>query len=104
MTRHRCREARERAGLSIAQASLLTGIPATALSLVEADPSLPLSAREVSIMSDYYAVRPEWLSGQCEQYDFESVDKIKGAEYLTPHDRWVIAEFVASMPRRCGVG
>jgi transcriptional regulator with XRE-family HTH domain len=103
MTKHRAKLARERAGLSIGQACAKLDIEREVLIWLEgmdsafADPD-NRDVREA--MADVYGVNPEWLAGDRELRDYAHVDGIRGAELLTSHDRDIIAEFVAAMPRK----
>ena len=96
---HRCALARKHAGLSLGQAAKLLGVDRAVVEQIEATPIVDREDRAKQ-MADVYGVRIEWLLGEVEQYDYATVDTMKGAETLTDHDRDVIAEFAASMPRR----
>lgn len=98
MSENRARRARESAGLSIAQASKLLGIGthellgAEELDSVFADHALKLA--------ELYRVDIGWLRGDGPLRDYETVDRIAGAREISFHDRDMIAEFAASIPRR----
>jgi transcriptional regulator with XRE-family HTH domain len=96
---NRSKLARERAGLSVDQAAKMLHVERDELMRWEEFDSAFFDAPWIS-MADVYGVRIEWLTGECERYDYEAVKKIKGSENLSFHDRDVIAEFAASMPRR----
>lgn len=95
---NRARLARERAGLSIGQAVKHLGIEHERLVCVE-ESDVAFAKEDVADMAKAYGVRVEWLTGEVERYDYANVAKMKGAEELSFHDRDVIAEFAASMPR-----
>lgn len=97
--RNRAKLGRERAGLSVEQAALLLGVPVGVLDAVEE--LEPAQANfDFRRLADLYQCRIEWLTGEVPRCDFEAIDSIKGADKLTHHDRDVLAEFAASMPRR----
>ena len=99
MTKNRSFIARERAGLGLVAAARYLGINVDDLARAEELDSAFADIDKVK-MADVYGVRIEWLTGDVERYDYAHVDTMKGAECLTEHDRSVIAEFAASMPRR----
>lgn len=92
---NRCKQARERAGLSVAQAAKLLGLSESALERIESFREVPTER-----MADLYQVNVPWMLGETPEHDFANVDKIRGADQLTAHDREILAEFAASMPRR----
>lgn len=97
--KNRSKRARERSGLSLAQASKLLGLTTDALLLIEEDDcSYVVSDR--ARLASLYAVNVDWLSGDRELHDYAAIEKIRGAEKLTSHDRDIIAEFAASLPRK----
>lgn len=97
--KNRSKRARERAGLSIGQAAELLGVSRDDLIAIEESDSKYADANR-NRMCDVYAVNLDWLSGDADLHDYAAVDRMRGANDLTPHDRGVIAEFAASMPRR----
>ncbi len=97
MNENRCRLARERAGLSVGQAAKLLGMERDELLQIE-DPATSNFPAEQ--LADVYGVNVEWLEGRIPQYDYLTVDRIRGSEILTGHDRDTIAEFAASMSRK----
>jgi hypothetical protein len=99
MIKNRSRLGRERAGLSVGQAAGMLGIVAEDLVRIEERDSCYADADQAR-MAAVYQVNVAWLSGLSEQRDYTTVDRMRGANDLTPHDRDVIAEFAASMPRR----
>jgi len=101
VTKNRARLARERAGLSIGQACKLLGVERAELQRIEElDSEFADTTRDLrDLMLDIYAVNREWLAGDVPRHDYARVDQINGADKLTFHDRDVIAEFMASMPR-----
>jgi len=96
--KNRSRRAREHAGLSIAQAATMLGLTKDELILIEERDSCFADANQAK-MADTYAVNIEWLSGDADLRDYESIKGMRGADNLTFHDRDIIAEFAASMPR-----
>ncbi len=97
-SKHRADRARERAGLSVGQAAkLLNMLPSDLQAIEERSTILPDHANR---LAELYQVRVEWLTGEVELRDYTAVDGMRGAEGITPHDRDVVAEFAASMPRR----
>lgn len=98
MHENRAKRARERAGLSIVQAAKLTGIRAD--ELLELEELTTLADADAERLVEIYGVTIEWLTGKVAQLDFEALDKIKGSQVLSFHDRNVIAEFIAALPRR----
>jgi transcriptional regulator with XRE-family HTH domain len=98
MTKNRSKIARERAGLSVGQAARHTGIDRDALILYEESDAAFAMANQPALAS-VYGVNLPWLRGEVPERDYAHVDRIKGADKLTSHDRDIIAEFVAAMPR-----
>jgi hypothetical protein len=96
---NRSKLARQRAGLSVGQAAILLGIEREHLVVIE-EMDVQLADFDFTRMADTYGCRVEWIIGEVDQYDFAAVDAIDGADRLTPHDRKVIAEFVAMIPRK----
>ena len=104
VTKHRAKLARERAGLSVGQACKLLGLTRDVLLCIEdtdsAFDSAFVDADGIrAAMADVYGVNPEWLAGDIPQHDYARVDRMEGADKLTFHDRDIIAELVAAMPR-----
>ena len=99
MPMNRSRLARERAGLSLGQACLMLGKSSRVIEQIE-KPDSPMSSAEIAAMSSLYGVNPEWLTGQRERYNYAAVDSMHEARFISSHDRTVIAEFIAAMPRR----
>jgi ribosome-binding protein aMBF1 (putative translation factor) len=97
--RHRCRRARERAGLDLGQAAHLLGVERDDLWDVEHATILPADALVVK-MTEIYGVCAEWIIGAVPQRDYEAVRRMPGWEDLCFADRDEVAEFAASMPRR----
>lgn len=100
-TKHRAARARERAGLTVGQAAKLLDTTSAWLVDVEASDEAfgDVGADMIEVMCDVYGVRVEWLRGDVPLHDYTAVDGMRGAENLSFHDRDVIAEFAASMPR-----
>jgi transcriptional regulator with XRE-family HTH domain len=101
-TTNRARRAREGAGLSIGQAAKLLGVDRDVLFNVEeldsAFWSTPATFRRN--MADVYGVSEAWLGGQGDLRDYAALDRIAGGRELPFHDRDVLAEVLASRPRR----
>lgn len=97
MPDNRLRRARERAGLSVGQAARLMGLDRD--ELLEIEEELPLPASVAERFVEIYGTRVEWLTGEVALHDYARVDKIKGAGKLSFHDRDIVAEFAASIPR-----
>jgi hypothetical protein len=95
---NRAKLAREHAGLSVGQAAKLLNMAAIDLMAIEERSTI--MPEHANRLAELYRVRVEWLAGEVELRDYSAVDGFKGAELLTPHDRDVIAEFAASIPRR----
>lgn len=98
-TTNRAQIARKNAGLSVNQAAKLLGVLPLELAQVEEFDSHFADADHVKL-AEIYGVNVEWLTGEAERYDYDRVSKMRGADRLKPHDRDIIAEFAASMPRR----
>lgn len=96
---NRAKRAREHAGISIGQAARLLGMTTDELLMIEERDSSYANADQ-SRLAEIYCVNLEWLSGTSERYDYETVKNMRGADSLTFHDRDIIAEFAASMPRK----
>lgn len=92
--------ARASAGLTLGQAAKLLGWATGPLHAIEIGEGHPPTDEEWRKLADLYHVRIEWLRGDGEQRDYKAVDAMPGSEHLTNHDRDIIAEFAASMPRR----
>lgn len=97
---NRCKKAREQAGLSLQQAARVTGIAVETLHTFE-DPKDPGPPEEMAqVIASYYGCSVEWLLGNGPDRDYATVKAMKGSEQLSDHDRDVLAEFAASLPRR----
>jgi transcriptional regulator with XRE-family HTH domain len=98
-TTNRARRARQSAGLSVGQAAKLLGIDRDALVRVEEQDDAFLDANRRN-MADVYGVSEAWLCGDVELRDYEALNRIPGGRELPFHDRDVLAEVLASRPRR----
>lgn len=98
---NRARRARKCAGLSIGQAAKLLGVDRDALSRAEELDSAFWDANRRK-MADVYGVSEEWLSGQVDLRDYAALNRIPGGRELPFHDRDILAEFLAALPRRKG--
>lgn len=94
----RARLARKNAGLSVAQAAKLLGVLTSDVERIEADDRQHVERTEQ--LAELYGVSVDWLTGRAPQYDYATIDSMRGAERLNAHDRDVLAEFAASLPRR----
>jgi transcriptional regulator with XRE-family HTH domain len=101
MSENRTKRARERAGLSLGQAAKLLGIDREMLEEVEDAPRF--EGMLLDKMVDVYQVREEWITGKVPLRDYEAVKKMvicsRNGEELSFHDRDILAEFAASIPR-----
>lgn len=97
---HRLRLARERAGLSLGQAATLLKVDRAYLEHLEGLPSV--LAAPVDQLAELYGVNVPWLLGEVPQHDYEAMKDARGYDKLTQHDKDVVAEFAASMPRNSG--
>jgi transcriptional regulator with XRE-family HTH domain len=95
---NRSQLARERAGLSIGQAARLLNMSTSDLGAIEERATI--MPDHANRLAEVYQVRVEWLAGEVELRDYSVVDGMRGADGISPHDRDVVAEFTASMPRR----
>ena len=100
-TINRSRRARESAGLSLRQASRLTGVSVEQLRSSEENDSAYADADPVRL-ADVYGVNVEWLSGRSELRDYVPLKNLAGADDLPFRDREMLAELYASMPRAQG--
>lgn len=96
---NRARRAREMAGLSIEQAVMHLGVERVRLLRIE-ESDEAFAGAKIADMAKAYQVSVDWLTGEADRCDYATVVKMKGAENLSFHDRDVIAEFAASMPRK----
>ncbi len=97
--KNRSRAARKQAGLSVGQAARWLGMSADAVTKIEEDDAAYAVADHAK-MADVYGVDVEWLAGGGASRDYDTIDRMRGADTLSFHDRDVLAEFAASMPRR----
>jgi len=102
MSENRTKRARERAGLSLGQAAKLLGIDREMLDKIEDAPRF--EGMLLNKMVDVYQVREEWITGKVPLRDYDAVKKMlicsrSGREELSFHDRDILAEFAASIPR-----
>lgn len=96
--KNRAKIARERAGLSVGQAARLLWMLDEDVLLTEQ--SDVACSRYASRLADYYGVNIPWLLGEVDRCDYEALKGVRGAEGLTFHDRDVIAECLAALPRK----
>lgn len=99
---NRARRAREGAGLSVGQAAKLLGADLRVLQFVE-DQDVAFWASDATLhrkMADIYGVSEAWLCGDVELRDYEVLNRISGGRDLPFHDRDILAEVLASRPRR----
>lgn len=92
------RLARERAGLTVGQAARRLGMATETITRIETDDAAYAAADRAKLAS-IYGVNVEWMDGTRQERDYASIDAMRGADKLTPHDRDALAEFAASMQR-----
>jgi len=90
--------ARERAGLSAAQAARHLGALVDDLKIVERSQQ-PSSTITNAQLADIYGCSVEWLTGQAPYRDYTAVNRIPGGRDLPFCDRDALAELLASLPR-----
>ena len=100
-TINRSRRARESAGLSLGQASRLTGMSMQQLHSIEERDAAYADA-DPAPLADVYGVNVEWLSGRSDLRDYARLKSLAGSDELPFRDRDMIAELFASMPRAEG--
>lgn len=98
LPKNRALIARERAGLSLGQAARLLGISEDDVRNTEQDDEICLQYADD--LAYVYGVNKDWLLGKVPRYNYAILDGVKGADELPPHDRKVVAEFAASLPKR----
>ena len=96
--KHRCRRARELAGLSLGQAARKLGV--TIAELTSAELTGPWGNCGAGRLADLYGVSVAWLIGETALRDYAAVDRIPGGRELPFHDRDAIAELLAALPMR----
>lgn len=94
---HRAGRARINAGLSLEQAAKMLPWGRDRLAAIERGDVLDID--HAVALADVYHVDVRWICGLTPERDYATVDKMNGADKLTFHDRDVIAEFAASLPR-----
>jgi DNA-binding XRE family transcriptional regulator len=99
---NRCKLARERAGLSAGQAARVLGVDREVITLIEAADVDDIDEELVTFAgrcAEAYGVNLEWMLGEVPRYNHDAWKGVRGYDDLSFHDRDVIAEFAASMPR-----
>jgi transcriptional regulator with XRE-family HTH domain len=99
---NRSRRARESAGLSVGQAAKLLGVDRDAILRVE-DLDAAFWSAQATVrrnMADVYGVSEEWLSGKGDLRDYAALNCIPGGRDLPFQDRDILAEVLASRPRK----
>lgn len=99
MSDNRMKKARERAGLSIGQAARLIGVASQVIMDAENSDVSEVSSGLTARMAEVYMVDPDWMLGVTPQYDRDAMKDAKGYDQLSTHDRDVIDEFAASLPK-----
>jgi transcriptional regulator with XRE-family HTH domain len=99
MNENRCGRARQNAGLTINQAVKLLGMGRDWLIAIEAGPADAVGEHDATRLAELYRVRIEWMLGRVPLREPAMVACIKGAAKLSEHDREIIEEFAASLPR-----
>jgi transcriptional regulator with XRE-family HTH domain len=97
--RNRSKRAREQAGLSLAQAAKWLGMSQDGVARIEGSDEAYEAADRVKLAA-VYGVDVEWMDGSRAERDYASIDSMRGADNLSFHDRDILAEFAASLPRR----
>ena len=97
---YRYKRARENAGLSLGQAAKLLRVDVGTMKAVEESGVNPAAVNLIARMADTYGVNVAWLTGEAPLYDYKTVDAMRGMDEVSFHDRDVIAEFAASLPRK----
>lgn len=101
--KHRFALARSRAGLSLNQAAKLLWNDGTntgkVLEAIEDGTGASLTREFVEKMAATYQVNIPWLLGETPLRDYTAMAGARGYENVSDHDRDVIAEFAASLPR-----
>lgn len=97
--RNRIAKARTNAGLSIGQAAKLVGVERSVIEEAEKANVNDLASGLTTRMAEVYLVDPDWMLGVKPQYDREAMKEAKGFENLSTHDRDIIQEFAASLPK-----
>jgi hypothetical protein len=95
--KNRAKRARERAGLTYGQAARLLNMPSGDLMGLEERDSEFANADHTKL-AEIYGVNVEWLRGDSDRCDYDSIKDVRGYDELSFHDRDVVAEFAASLP------
>lgn len=99
--KNRATRARQQAGLSIGQAAKLLPLDREELVRIETDDDAYAAAghRVRQRMAEVYMVDPAWMNGETDLRDYDAIKDVRGADDITNHDRDILAEFAASMPK-----
>ncbi len=97
---NRTKKARENAGLSLGQAAKLLGVEKSVVFEAETADVATLPSGLTTQMAEVYGVDPDWMLGVKPQHDYEAMKDARGYDELSFHDRDVVAEFAASLPKR----
>lgn len=97
MVKNRAKRARERAGLTLGQAARLLNMPSADV-LASEERDSDFAEADHAKLADVYGVNVEWLRGDKDRCDYESIKDVRGYDELSFHDREVVAEFAASLP------
>ncbi len=98
-TKNRSKRAREQAGLTPSQAARLLSLDTDDVIRIEESDAQYFDADRPRLAA-VYGVDVAWLDGDREARDYATIDAMRGADTLSFHDRDILAEFAASMPRR----
>jgi transcriptional regulator with XRE-family HTH domain len=96
---NRYARARELAGLSVGQAARVLGVSTAELAAVE-QAQVPIFVLTNERLSEIYGCSVAWLTGVAPRVDYAALDRIPGGRDLDFHDRDMLAELLATLPRR----
>jgi transcriptional regulator with XRE-family HTH domain len=91
--------ARERSGLSSGQVARRFGVTVAELRAVELL-RVPYRTITTEKLAEIYGCSVEWLTGEAPYRDYAAIDRIPGGRELPFGDRDMLAELLASLPRR----
>lgn len=96
--KNRSKLARRNAGLSVSQAARLLNVTVEEVIKWE-DSDLVFGNIGHQNMCDVYGVNGKWLAGAGDRFNHDAIKDVKGYDELSFHDRDILAEFAAAMPR-----
>jgi hypothetical protein len=92
-------KARVNAGLSLGQAARLIGVEKDVLQKAEVADVADLPSGLTTRMTEVYRVDPDWMLGAKPLRDYDAMKNARGYENVSQHDKDIIAEFAASLPK-----